>query len=181
MKTKPILNSERLSLRFFEMTDASAVFRLVRERDIAATTTNIPHPYLEGMAEEWIGTHQTKFEDGELINFAITLTSTKELVGAIGLMVNRDFDSAELGYWIGKPYWGKGYCTEAARAVLHYSFNDLNLNRVYAFHYLINPASGKVMEKIGMKKEGIARQHIKKWGVYHDSVGYGILRSEFKP
>lgn len=180
MKPTPILNTARLKLRFFEMSDASAVFRLVKERDIAATTTNIPHPYLEGMAEEWICTHREKYEEGELINFAITLTSSHELVGAIGLMINQDFDNAELGYWIGKPYWGQGYCTEAARAVLQYSFTDLNLNRVYAFHYLVNPASGKVMEKIGMKKEGVARQQIKKWGVYHDSVSYGILRSEFK-
>jgi ribosomal-protein-alanine N-acetyltransferase len=180
MKKQIAIDTSRLQLRFFQMSDAPVVFRLVGDRDIAATTTNIPHPYKEGMAEEWISTHQTKYEEDELINFAITLASTKELIGAIGLMINRDFDRAELGYWVGKPYWGQGYCTEAARAVLHFSFTDLNLNRVYANHYLTNPASGKVMEKIGMKKEGIARQHIKKWGVFHDSVGYGILRSEYK-
>jgi len=65
-------------------------------------------PYEKGMAEEWISTHLPKFEAGELANFAIVLKETQELIGAIGLTINKRFKRAELGYWIGKPYWNKG-------------------------------------------------------------------------
>jgi ribosomal-protein-alanine N-acetyltransferase len=106
------------------------------------------------MAEEWISTHQEKFERGELVNFAIVLRNDDMLIGAIGLVINQQHENAELGYWIGKPYWGNGYCTEAAKAVLHYGFTVLGLNRIYASHMSRNPASGRVMEKIGMKYEG---------------------------
>ena len=180
MMQTPVLQTPRLMLRFFELTDAPAVLRLVGDRAIAETTLNIPHPYEEGMAEQWISTHREKFEDGELMNFAITLHTTGELIGAIGLLINRDFDRGELGYWIGKPYWGNGYCTEAARAILRYSFVEINLNRIYANHFIENLASGNVMKKIGMKKEGVLRQHIKKWDQYHDEVVYGILKQEWK-
>ena len=179
MRQEPVLQTSRLKLRFFELSDAPAVHRLVGDRAIAETTSNIPHPYEKGMAEQWISTHHEKYEDDELINFAITLQSSGELVGAIGLLINREFDRGELGYWIGKPFWGHGYCTEAAQAVLKYSFNEMNLNRIYANHFLENPASGNVMKKIGMKQEGLSRQHIKKWGKYHDQVEYGILRKEW--
>jgi RimJ/RimL family protein N-acetyltransferase len=132
------------------------------------------------MAEEWITTHQEKFERGEGVTFAITLRSDGVLIGAIGLGVHQPHDRAELGYWIGKPHWGRGYCTEAARAVLHYGFTVLGLNRIHASHFGRNPASGRVMEKIGMKYEGCSRQHVKKWGVYEDLRRYAILKAEYE-
>jgi len=174
------LQTERLLLRPFALADAPAVQRLAGERAIADTTLNIPHPYEDGMAEEWIGTHQAKFNAGELANFAVVLRATGELIGAIGLVVSRRFDRAELGYWIGRPYWQQGYCTEAARAVLAYGFTALQLNRIHATHLRRNPASGRVMEKIGMTKEGLLRQHAKKWDRYEDLVQYGILREEWQ-
>jgi [ribosomal protein S5]-alanine N-acetyltransferase len=85
-----------------------------------------------------------------------------------------------LGYWIGKPYWGRGFCTEAARAVLRYAFTELGLNRVHAYHFHHNPASGRVLQKIGMTHEGLLRQHVKKWGQFIDNELYSILRSEFE-
>jgi RimJ/RimL family protein N-acetyltransferase len=154
---------------------------LAGERDISSTTLNIPHPYEDGMAEEWIGTHRERFERGELANFAVVLRDDGRLVGAIGLVINQQFESAELGYWVGKPYWGQGYCTEAARAVLHYGFTVLGLNRIHAHHLSRNPASGRVMEKIGMTYEGCLSQHVKKWGDFEDIKVYGILRSDYKP
>jgi RimJ/RimL family protein N-acetyltransferase len=146
---------------------------------IASTTLNIPHPYEDGMAEEWISTHQEAFEKGELSNFAIELRSSGDLIGAIGLVVNTRHHHAELGYWIGTPYWNKGYCTEAAHEILRYGFMELDLNRIHAMHLTRNPTSGRVMKKIGMLHEGCRRQHVKKWDVFEDVELYGSLKSEF--
>jgi [ribosomal protein S5]-alanine N-acetyltransferase len=179
MKQYPTVETKRLILRPFEMADAGTVQLLAGDRAIADTTLNIPHPYEDGVAEQWIATHQPKFEAGELVNFAIVLRATGECIGAIGLVISGRFDRAELGYWIGRPFWNKGYCTEAARAVLAYGFTELNLNRIHASHLSRNPASGQVMLKLGMVKEGLFRQHVKKWEEYEDLVEYGIVKQDW--
>jgi RimJ/RimL family protein N-acetyltransferase len=173
----PTLQTERLILRGFQMDDAPAVNKYVSEKAIAATTLNIPHPYTLEMAEEWIGTHKEAFENGQAVRFAITLGESGNLLGAIGLEITAAHERAEIGYWIGKPHWGKGYCTEAALAVLQYGFDSLGLERIFATHFRKNPASGRVMQKAGMKHEGRLRHHIKKWGEFEDLEMYAILRS----
>ena len=177
---QPALQTARLVLRPFTLADAPAVRRLAGERDVAATTLNIPHPYEEGVAEDWIRTHAPRFESGELATFAITERGTGELLGAIGLAITPQHERAEMGYWIGKSYWGRGYATEAAAAMLAYAFDVLGLNRVHATHLTRNPASGRVMHKVGMTYEGRSREHLKKWGVFEDVERYGILRSEYR-
>ena len=87
---------------------------------------------------------------------------------------------AELGYWLGVPYWGKGYATEASQEILRFGFETLKLRRIYASYVTENPTSGRVLEKIGMRYEGILRSHICKWDVFHDLVFYGILHDEFR-
>lgn len=176
MKTRPTIETKRLRLRPFELSDAKDVQRLAGDRAIADTTLNIPHPYEDGMAEEWISTHQPKFESGELLNFAIVSRTSDKLIGAIGLRIVPRFERAELGYWIGKPYWKNGYCTEAGRAVLQYGFSVLKLNRIHASHLKRNPASGRVMQKLGMVHEGCARQHAKRWDRFEDLAFYGIIK-----
>ena len=178
-KKRPSVETEWLVLRPFELSDAPRVKLLAGDRDIAAMTLNVPHPYEDGMAEKWIGSHQERFEKGEEAIFAITLKAGSELIGAIGLILTLNHEKAELGYWIGKPYWGHGYCTEAARAALRYAFTEGGLNRVHAYHFRHNLASGRVMQKLGMKYEGRLRQHVKKWGQFVDNELYSILRSEF--
>jgi len=180
MKDYPILLTRRLILRPFTLEDAPEVQRLAGDKDIASTTLHIPHPYEDGMAEEWISKHQEQFEKREQITFAIVHREEKYLIGAIGLSgISEEHEKAEVGYWIGKPYWNQDYCTEAAQAILKYSFEVLKLNRVYARHFKRNLASGRVMRKLGMKHEGCLRQHFKKWENYEDSEMYGILREEF--
>ena len=175
MKTQH-LDTDRLSLRPFRLSDAPDVQRLAGDWSIADTTLNVPHPYEDGMAERWISTHQPKFEAGELAVFAIVAKAESELVGAISLELDRSFDRGQLGYWIGKPFWGLGYCTEAAASMLRFGFSALGLNRIHSSHLKRNPASGRVMQKIGMREEGVLRQHTKKWGNFEDLVLYGILR-----
>ncbi|MES0343707.1 MAG: GNAT family N-acetyltransferase [Anaerolineales bacterium] len=178
MSEFPTLQTERLILRAFQMDDAPAVEKYVAEEAIAATTLNIPHPYTLDMAEEWIGTHKEAFENGQAVRFAITLGDRGKLLGAIGLEITAAHERAEIGYWIGKPHWGKGYCTEAAIAVLQHGFDSLGLERIFATHFRKNPASGRVMQKAGMEHEGRLRHHIKKWGEFEDLEMYSILRSK---
>jgi RimJ/RimL family protein N-acetyltransferase len=179
MTKRPTLNTERLVLRPFTLADAADVQRLAGDRAIASTTLNIPYPYEDGMAEEWIGTHQERFESGNLISFAIVRAQDDTLLGAIGLFIEQQHRHAELGYWVGKPYWSNGYCTEAARTVVDYGFQILDLNRICARHLARNPASGRVMVKVGMSYEGCMRQHVLKWDVFEDVKFYGILRCEY--
>lgn len=181
MNMIPTITTERLVLRPFRLDDAPEVQRLAGAREIADTTLNIPHPYPDGVAEKWINTHHEEYEKSGSVVWAVTLNNSEQLIGAIGLTTNREFDRAELGYWISQPFWGRGYCTEAAKAALGYGFGQAGLNRIFANHLTRNPASGKVMQKIGMKKEGEMRQHIKKWDKCEDIIYYGILAAEYKP
>lgn len=175
----PIITTERLLLRPFRLADARDIQRLAGDRAIADTTLNIPHPYEDGMAEEWIEKHQARVEAGELVNFAIVLQASGELIGAMGLQLEPRFKRAEMAYFVGKPYWGRGYCTEAARAVMDLGFGTLNLNRIHASHISRNPASGRVMVKLGMVHEGCQRQHIHKWDRFEDLELYGIVKDQW--
>ncbi len=180
MDKQLILQTERLRLRPFSLDDALNVQKLAGDKNIAQTTLLIPHPYKDGDAEIWINTHKPMLGKGKSVTYAIVVKNTDDLIGAIGLTLSQEYDHAEMGYWIGAPFWGKGYCTEAARGILKYGFEELKLNRIFAHHMTNNPASGKVMEKIGMLYEGCCRQHVKRWGEYHDIKLYGILKSDYE-
>ena len=144
----PQITTKRLLLRSLEMSDGPQIKNLAGDKAIADMTLNIPHPYEEGVAEKWIEWYQEKFEAGESLTCAIVLKSTQKLIGVIELKIEKKFNNAELGYWVTKEYWNKGYCTEAAEAMLKYGFETLNLHRIYASYFSRNPASGKVMEKL---------------------------------
>jgi ribosomal-protein-alanine N-acetyltransferase len=175
----PKLETARLGLRPFDLGDAADVQRLAGDRLIADTTLNLPHPYLDGMAEQWISSHPQLFSAAQGVTFAITRKPTGELVGAISLMGMTKGHQAELGYWIGSHCWNQGICTEAGRAILHYAFGELGLIRVHARHLGRNPASGRVMQKLGMRHEGSRKAHVKKWDKLETEVLYGILKEEF--
>jgi len=176
---QPELSTSRLLRRPFHISDAAEVQRLAGAREVAATTAGIPHPYPDGAAEIWFKTQEEERQEGTALVYAVCLKSSGVLLGAIGLKIDRESRHAEMGYWIGVPYWGHGYCTEAAEALLQQAFHGLELERVFARHFKLNPASGRVMEKLGMRCEGCLRRHYFKWGDYIDLVIYGILRSEW--
>lgn len=178
---RPTLETARLILRPFRMDDAADVQRLAGDREVAHNTMLVPHPYEDGEAERWIGTHQEIFESGQGVTFAIVRRADGAFMGSIGLTIFEKHRSAELGYWLGKPYWNNGYTTEASRVVLQYGFQQRNLHRIHAKFYTRNPASGRVMQKLGMQPEGVLREHILKWGVFEDVAMYGMLASEFGP
>jgi ribosomal-protein-alanine N-acetyltransferase len=174
---QPTLRTERLLLRPFSLEDATAVQRLAGVREIAATTLNVPHPYLDGVAESWIGTHADAWNRQERVTFAIT-SAADGLLGAISLHLRPTHRRAELGYWVGQPFWNRGYATEAAGAVIAFGFEALGLNRIHASHFTRNPASARVMLKSGMRFEGILRQHVIKGEHPEDLAEYAILRAD---
>jgi RimJ/RimL family protein N-acetyltransferase len=113
------------------------------------------------------------------VTLAIT-DSSGTLVGAISLRLELGHERAELGYWIGVPYWGRGYATEAAGAMVGYGFDELGLNRIHAHHLARNPASGRVLEKTGFTHEGLHRAHILKNGRFEDIHSFAVLRSDHR-
>lgn len=177
----PDLHTDRLLLRSFTPDDAERVRELAGDAEVALMTANIPHPYEPGMAEAWIETHEDLVRAGRRHPFAIERPG-RGVIGAVGLEVESEHGRAELGYWVGRPYWGRGYATEACSRVLDYGFQVLNLRRVFARHVVENPASGRVLEKLGMTREGVLRQHDLHRGERPvDMLIYGILRDEFNP
>ena len=174
----PTLRTERLIMRPFQLDDAVNVQQLAGAWEVADTTANLPHPYEDGMAESWIAGHDESFKARETATFAVTLASNGDLVGAIGLTMDQGYQG-ELGYWIGLPYWGNGYCTEAGMALLAFAFHDLKLQRVHARAFKRNPASARVMQKLGLGYEGTRRQHVLKWGKPEDVVLYGLLKADY--
>ncbi|WP_292522199.1 GNAT family N-acetyltransferase [Methanoculleus sp.] len=181
MTGQPILVTDRLVLRPFTPKDAPVVQRLAGDYAVASRTLEIPYPYPDGAAEAWIATHAAGFRKGLHAVYAVTRAGKGDLVGAAGLVeINRRHGRGELGYWVGRPYWGRGYATEAARAVIECGFSVLGLHRVYAMHFSRNPASGRVMAKCGMRHEAHLREHGRKWGVFEDIDVWGVLRDEWR-
>jgi ribosomal-protein-alanine N-acetyltransferase len=172
----PTLATERLILRPFAFVDAEDVRELAGAPEVYATTLNIPHPYEEGMAEKWIAGHASNFYEGRGVQLAITLKESGRLVGAIALTARLGHGRAELGYWIGVPYWGNGYCTEGAKEIIRYGFESLGFHKINAHHLNKNPASGRVMEKTGMSREGIMVDHVLKDGAFHTVTAYAIFK-----
>src|SRR5512146_1628111 len=168
------LRTERLILRLHRDEDIPVLVHLLGAKEVAATTLRIPHPYTEADARAFL-----KAQESPASKFAIVEIASGELVGGIGLSVEERHMHAELGYWIGVPYWGKGYATEAARALVTWAFGELGLQRVHACHAAANAASGAVLRKLGMTLEGTQRRHFVKWGQPDDLVQYGLLREEF--
>ena len=173
MPAQPILKTPRLTLRPFVLADAAEVQRLAGAPEVAHTTGNVPHPYLDGIAERWIESHAADFARGISVVYAVI--HNHALIGCVSLAVTPSHRRAELGYWLGVEFWNQGYATEAATALIDYGFGPMELNGVVAEHLRRNPGSGRVMEKLGMKHEGTLRQHVVKDGVFEDLEVYGIL------
>lgn len=102
------------------------------------------------------------------------------MVGTAGLReIDQEQGQAEMGFWISMDLWVRGYATEAANALLQFGFETPKLNRIYAHHMLRNPASGRVLQKIGMKQEGVLRERVRKWDVFEDVAILSIIRKEW--
>jgi ribosomal-protein-alanine N-acetyltransferase len=173
------IDTARLGLRRFSPADAQEVQRLAGEREIAESTL-LPHPYADGMAESWLAEQAAELADGTAVNLAIERTCDATLIGSIGLEIDLEPRRARLGCWSGRPYWGRGYCTEAARAVIAYGFDVLKLERVWAARFGWNAASARVLDKSGFAQEGCRREYVAARGRKEIVVTHGLLRWEWE-
>lgn len=162
-------------MRSYAEADIAQLVPLIGAREVAATTGRIPHPYTVEDAKQFLADIETDTE----VRLAVTLRDSGHLIGGIGLRIVEQHRHAELGYWLGVPYWGQGYATEAAREMLRYGFENLALQRIFATHFAQNLASGRVLRKLGMRYEGCQRAHFRKWDRFVDLELYGMLREEW--
>ena len=182
-KDFPVLTTERLILsRPVEGDMQHIIHYLDSDKVYSENTANMPYPYKEADAEFLIHEVVDKgFENETDFVFAIRNKENGLIMGLIGIHHwDKANQKAEIGYWLGKEFWNKGYVTEAMAEVLAFGFKVLNLNKMFANFFPHNPASGRVMEKSGMKQEAVLRQEIYKNGKFLDFVRYSILKEDFK-
>lgn len=178
---QPTLETERLSLQPLHPDHAEALHRLAADRAIADTMVSIPHPLDRSTVEAWIERAPEDFARGDVAAFAVVRHEDEALVGYVALRdIDTEHEIAEISFWTGRPFWGRGYTSEAGRRLVRYGFDERGINRIYAYHMVRNPASGRVCEKLGMRPEGVLRQRVKKWGVYEDVVIQAVLRQDLE-
>jgi RimJ/RimL family protein N-acetyltransferase len=146
----PVLETERLVLRAPRFEDAKSVAALANDRRIAENTRRIPHPYSRADADHFIASVNTRTSE---VAFLVSLADGT-LIGACGLAIT-DGPAPELGYWLGVPFWGQGFATEAVRAVIDYAFTDLAHEALQAGARVTNPTSRRVLEKCGFQWTGV--------------------------
>jgi len=169
------VSSHPVLLRPFTPADAARVEELAADAEVAETTASIPHPYPHGAAQAWIASHDSDRGLGTHYTYAIGSADGATLIGAIGLRPLAD-EHDNIGYWIGRPYWCRGYATAATMAVTALAFGYLDCETLAASHLARNPASGRVLEKCGFTLlRTVMREHRGKveafrvWGVTRDA------------
>lgn len=173
------LRTERLVLRSFTSADAAALQAVARERRIADTTISVPHPFTAADAVMWIEKGHRGMVDGTYYGFALVLPEPARLIGYAALHdVNREHSQAEVSFWIGAEFEGRGFVTEAAACLIDFAFDKIGLNRLCAFHMVRNRGSERVLKKLGFRQEGYFRQRVRKWGAFEDVLAWSLLRDD---
>jgi ribosomal-protein-alanine N-acetyltransferase len=180
MRPFPTLRTDRLILREFAMAHAPELHRLAGSREVARTMLNLPHPYEEGTAEEWIRGLRPMFESDKGTTFAVVLREGGTLIDTVSLYTRAPDGTAVLGeegtgllgFWLGVSYWNKGYAAEAVAEVVRYGFEERGLRRIRANHFGTNAASGKVLRKVGLSHAGTRPSYYEKWGNAEDREEY---------
>ena len=169
------LETERLLLRPFQFEDVDDVLSYSTDPEFGRFLP-IPQPFTHGDAAEFVA-RKVLLEWSTQPRFAIVLG--RNVVGDVGLNLQVNHNIAELGYALARPLWSRGITTEAARAVVAWGFDRYSLHKIYARAYVRNPGSWRVMEKLGMTREGVLKGHHRLRGEHFDDAYYGILREEW--
>jgi len=175
----PDLDTARLRLRKLTMQDAHDIYHYSKDREVARHVLWDAHRSI-GESRAYLRFMLRKYRLKEPASWGIEYLATGEIIGTIGFMwIQTDNSSAEIGYSLSRDYWNRGIMTEALKAVIEYGFSFLNLNRIEAQHETTNPASGAVMRKCHMQKEGTLRSRLMNKGKYVDVDLYAILKKDF--
>jgi ribosomal-protein-alanine N-acetyltransferase len=169
-----MLTTERLVLTPVQKSDARQLQHLFGDPDLVCHALNVPRSSDEKSVECWM----ENLEE-EVKIFAIRRKGRKQLIGVAALILKGASGMAEYTYLIGIPFWGKGYGTEAAKALLALGFEEWNLSRIYATSVSKNLNSRRELEKVGMKYEGCLQKHVQCWGEWEDLHYHGILRQQY--
>jgi [ribosomal protein S5]-alanine N-acetyltransferase len=173
-----IFVNEQVRLTEFRATDRPALVEHLREKEIYNGTLRIPYPYTEKDAEEWLGiVARTTQQQGRPVNFAIR-NADEFLIGGCGFdgfQIGKSH-RAEIGYWLAKPFWGRGIMTAVVRRLSRYAFDDFGLIKITAHVFATNPASARVLEKCGFVQEGYLTGHYQKDGRLLDARLFSLLR-----
>ena len=176
----PTLETPRLRLRKLSMRDAQDIFDYSQDPQVARYVLWEAQTSLSE-ARSYIRFMLRKYRLGEPASWGIEWKETGRIIGTIGFMwIQRDNAAAEVGYSLSRAYWNRGIMTEDLSALLRYGFRSMNLNRIEAQHETENPASGAVMRKCGMQREGTLRQRLLNKGRFVDVELYAILRRDFR-
>jgi ribosomal-protein-alanine N-acetyltransferase len=174
----PSLETGRLLLRAMVPADSPAIQRHLGDKRVAETTLMVPHPYPAGAADEFIARLPGSWLEGKMATWGLVPRAGGDLFGAISLRLSGAHHRGEVGYWVAVSEWGKGFATEATRRVISFAFDELGLHRVEAHHFTVNPASGRVLAKAGMRAEGEMRGAVFRDGTPRDLALYAILRTD---
>ncbi len=161
------------AIREWQLTDVKSLVKYANNRKISVNLRDtFPNPYTLADARDFIGQQQ-----GRQIGINLAIDHAGEAIGGVGLQPQTDVHrfSAEIGYWLGEPFWGKGIATNAVRAMCQHGFSEMHLVRIYAAVFAWNPASMRVLEKAGFIREGIFRKSVVKDGKVVDSVLFALI------
>lgn len=176
----PVLETRRLMLRRVSMRDAQDIFDYSRDPEVARHVLWEAHRSILD-TRAYLRFILRQYREGTPSSYAIVLKETGRVIGTIGFMAyDRDNSMVEVGYSLARSAWNQGYATEALRAVLRLAFHDMRIHRVEAQHEVDNPASGAVMRKCGMHREGTLRGRVYNKGRFSDVELYAMLRSDWE-
>lgn len=170
-----IIETERLKLRLVTPNDFPKVVEYCSDPELSKYMIYLPYPYTLEDAISWYNNQQESLKKDTMYTYGIELKETGEFIGVISLSNNQRNNNGEIGYWLGKKYWNKGYMSEATKAIIEFAFQIKNMHKVYARCFSENIASAKVMQKNGLTFEGSLKDHIYKDGKYHDLLIYGLI------
>jgi len=169
-----------LELRPLTQADALRIAEYCNNYNLYKTTLSLPYPYTLEDAKSWIEMAEANAKEQKSFEFAIVEQASGLLVGVVGLSQNKANRKGELAYWIAEEHWGKGYGSWAANAILDFAFREMNFHKVFARFFANNPASGRIMQKIGMKEVGVFVDDVYKEDKFVTAHYYEILQSEWQ-
>lgn len=176
----PTLETDRLILRRIAMRDAKDIFAYSQDPEVARHVLWAAQKSI-GEARDYCRFMMRRYRNDEPSSWGIIEKRTDRLVGTIGYMdYSEDNATVEVGYSLARWLWNGGYMTEALSRVIAYTFEAMDINRIEAQHELTNPSSGRVMEKCGMRREGVLRQRLYNKGKFVDVALYAVLREDYE-
>ena len=173
------IETARLILRPYTADDAGDMYRNWASDPEVTRYLTWPAHESEAVTRAVLGDWAARYGQGDNFNWALEFKETGAVIGNIAAVsLDEGVDAAEIGYVLGRAFWGRGLMAEALRAVIAFFFDEVGLNRVAAYHDVRNPASGRVMEKAGMKAEGVFRQAKRNNQGVCDVAWRAILKSD---